>query len=74
MNRVPASRTQFLLINAFALTVHKIQGLTLPNISLNLDSQIFEKRQAYVAISRYTHLQKVLAHLKNRMIIGKCSF
>ncbi len=43
MNRVPASRTQFLLINAFALTVHKIQGLTLPNISLNLDSQMFEK-------------------------------
>ncbi len=40
INGAPASRTQFSLINAFAFTVHKVQGLTL---SLNLDFQIFKK-------------------------------
>ena len=52
INGAPASRTQYLLINAFTLTVHKVQGMTLPNVSLNLDSQMFEKGQAYVALSR----------------------
>ncbi|RIA79579.1 hypothetical protein C1645_845488, partial [Glomus cerebriforme] len=44
-------RTQFPLINTFALIVHKVQGLTLPDISLNLDFQMFEKEQVYIAIS-----------------------
>jgi ATP-dependent DNA helicase PIF1 len=52
INGAPASRTQFPLINAFALTSHKVQALTLPDISLDLNSQMFEKGQAYVAISR----------------------
>ncbi len=43
INGTPASRTQFLLINSFALTVLKVQGITLPDISLNLDSQMLEK-------------------------------
>ncbi|GBC10775.1 hypothetical protein RclHR1_00990008 [Rhizophagus clarus] len=52
INGASASRTQFPLINAFALTSHKVQALTLPDISLDLNSQMFEKGQAYVAISR----------------------
>ncbi|CAG8490878.1 16859_t:CDS:2 [Acaulospora morrowiae] len=48
----PASRTQFPLQNAFALTVHKTQGLTLPNVTLILDSHMFSAGQAYVSISR----------------------
>jgi hypothetical protein len=47
-----AIRQQFPLSNAFALTVHKTQGLTLPNICLELDETIFAAGQAYVAISR----------------------
>src|SRR6185312_9650159 len=47
-----ASRTQFPLQNSFALTVHKTQGLTLPKVSLALDSQFFSPGQAYVALSR----------------------
>jgi ATP-dependent exoDNAse (exonuclease V) alpha subunit len=39
------------LQNAFALTVHKTQDLTLPEISLSLDQQIFSAGQAYVALS-----------------------
>jgi len=47
-----ASRTQFPLQNCFAMTVHKTQGLTLNNTSINLDDQIFAPGQAYVALSR----------------------
>ena len=35
------SRTQFSLQNSFSLTVHKTQGITLPCVSLALDSSIF---------------------------------
>ena len=52
LNGAPAQRTQFPLQNAFALTVHKTQGLTLPHITISLDEQMFANGQAYVAISR----------------------
>jgi hypothetical protein len=48
----PASRHQFPIQNAFALTVHKTQGLTLLCITISLDSQMFASGQAYVAIGR----------------------
>ncbi len=51
INEKPASRCQFPLQNAFALTVHKTQGLTLPEVSLSLDNQMFSAGQAYVALS-----------------------
>ena len=54
-----ASRTQFPLQNAFALTVHKTQGITLSQVSLALDSQIFSPGQTYVAISRCPTWDKV---------------
>ena len=54
-----ASRTQFPLQNSFALTVHKTQGITLPHVSLALDSQIFSPGQTYVAISRCPTWDKV---------------
>jgi hypothetical protein len=48
----PACRRQFPIQNAFALTVHKTQGLTLPSVRLELDETIFAYGQAYIAISR----------------------
>ena len=52
INGMTASRIQFPLQNAFALTVHKTQGITLPQTSLYLDNQMFSPGQAYVALSR----------------------
>ena len=54
-----ASRRQFPLQNAFALTVHKTQGLTLPHVTLSVDENMFAEGQAYVAMSRATSLEKL---------------
>lgn len=52
LNGASAQRTQFPLQNAFALTVHKTQGLTLPHATVSLDEQMFANGQSYVAMSR----------------------
>ena len=59
LNETPAQRTQFPLQNAFALTVHKTQGLTLPHTTISLDEQMFANGQAYVAMSRATSWQNI---------------
>ena len=52
INGARASRYQFPLQNAFALTVHKTQGLTLPHVTLTIDENMFAPGQVYVAMSR----------------------
>lgn len=42
------------LIPAYALTVHRAQGLTLPTVHLDLSSPYFDAGMGYVAISRCT--------------------
>ena len=50
---VIATTKQFPIKLAYALTIHKSQGMSIENLAISLD-EIFEKSQFYVALSRAT--------------------
>uniref|UniRef100_A0A1X7UCH2 ATP-dependent DNA helicase n=1 Tax=Amphimedon queenslandica TaxID=400682 RepID=A0A1X7UCH2_AMPQE len=52
MKNVFVYRSQFPLILAFAVTIHKGQGLSLDNAIIDLSENVFSAGMAYVALSR----------------------
>lgn len=58
MAEVSGSFTQLPLTHAWALTIHKAQGQTIPSCVIDLsDGGTFAEGQLYVALSRATHLE-----------------
>uniref|UniRef100_A0A1X7VD59 ATP-dependent DNA helicase n=1 Tax=Amphimedon queenslandica TaxID=400682 RepID=A0A1X7VD59_AMPQE len=52
-------RSQFPLILAFAVTIHKCQGLSLDNAIIDLSDNVFSAGIAYVALSQVRTLSGV---------------
>ena len=56
---VLASFTQFPIKPAYAITIHKSQGMSIEKLACDIDD-IFEKGQLYVALSRATNPQNLI--------------
>ena len=68
-------RKQFPLILAYAVTIHKCQGLSLDCAIVDLSDQVFSEGMAYVALSRVRTLEGLFLTAFNpkSLIVSVCS-
>ena len=59
MKKIFVFRKQFPLILAFAVTIHKCQGLSLDRAMMDLSGEVFSPGMAYVALSRVKRLENL---------------
>src|SRR5436190_21735718 len=70
INSIIYSHTQYPIQNTFTLTIHKTQSLSLPQITVSLDSSLFSIRQAYTTLSHGITLTSLsIAHLNRDAFI-----
>jgi len=53
------SRQQFPLIQSWAVTIHKAQGMTLPKLVIDLGPDVFQPGMAYVGLSRVKSISDI---------------
>ena len=74
-NSFQASQTQFPLVLAWAITIHKCQGITLPEIVVDMTPSTghYTVGQAYVAFSRVTQLDKlhIINYTKKQICVSQ---
>ncbi len=63
------NRVQFPLIPAWAVTIHKAQGMSLNSAVVGIGSSIFQHGQIYVALSRARKLEGL--HIQDRFSLNK---
>jgi ATP-dependent exoDNAse (exonuclease V) alpha subunit len=61
---------QFPMRLAWAITIHKSQGMGIDNLVINLDNRLFENGQFYVAISRASNPEKLFLQTSNDVIFA----
>ena len=64
-------RKQFPVWSAFALTINKSQGQTLPHVGLYFPQPVFSHGQLYVTMSRVHEGCNLKAFVRNGMVQGK---
>ncbi|KAJ5894968.1 hypothetical protein N7495_006659 [Penicillium taxi] len=60
LNSIACSRTQFSVVLAYAITVHKAQGITVLRAVLNIKKHDFCPGLAYVAVSRVRSIEGIM--------------
>ena len=59
LKKIFVYRKQFPLILAFAVTIHKCQGLSLDCAMMELSDKVFSPGMAYIALSRVKQLENL---------------
>jgi ATP-dependent DNA helicase PIF1 len=73
VEEVAGTYVQFPLMPAWAVTIHKAQGLTLANVVVDLDRGAFAEGQVYVALSRCQTIEGLSLRRPVRTLEVRCS-